>query len=206
MREIYHRVKNNLQALIYLMDMQADYIPDETTRRMIRELQERARSMALVHEKLYQSHNLAQIDFGDYLHELVDNLSRVFGTGRLILCRVEVENALLSVDSAIPCGLIVTELLTNALKYAFPNGRPPVERGETECKIDVEFRAEGERFTLAVADNGVGLPPGLDWTTAPSLGLQLINALARHQLGGQVEVDTRAGTTFKITFAERKKR
>ena len=103
-------------------------------------------------------------------------------------------------------GLVVTELLTNALKYAFPNGQPRTERGETECSIGVEFRADGERFTLLVADNGVGLPPGLDWTTTPSLGMQLINVLARHQLGGQVDVDTRAGTTFKITFTERKKR
>jgi PAS domain S-box-containing protein len=206
MREIYHRVKNNLQALIYLMDMQADYIPDASARQMIRELQERARSMALVHEKLYQSHNLAQVDFGDYLHDLVDNLSRAFGTGRLIIWRVEAENALLSVETAIPCGLVVTELLTNALKYAFPDGQPRTGRDETECKINVEFRAEGERFTLVVADNGVGLPPDLDWTTTPSLGLQLINVLACHQLGGQVEVDTRAGTAFKITFAERNNR
>jgi two-component sensor histidine kinase len=102
--------------------------------------------------------------------------------------------------------LIVNELLTNALKYAFPNARPVVERGETECKIRVEFRAEGNRFTLIVADNGVGLPPGLDWQTTKSLGLQLINVLACHQLGGQMEVDTQAGTTFTITFAERKKR
>jgi PAS domain S-box-containing protein len=206
MREIYHRVKNNLQALIYLMDMQADYIPDEATRQMIRELQERARSMALVHEKLYQSQNLARIDFGDYLRELVDNVSRVFGTGRLIVWRIEAENALLSVDTAIPCGLVVTELLTNAMKYAFPDGQPRTGRDEIECKINVEFRAEGERFMLVVADNGVGLPPGLDWTTTPSLGMQLINVLARHQLGAQVEVDTHAGTAFKITFAERKNR
>jgi PAS domain S-box-containing protein len=206
MREIYHRVKNNLQALIYLMDMQADYISDESIRQMIQELQERARSMALVHEKLYQSHNLAQIDFGDYLHELVDNLSNVFETGGSIVWHVEAENALLSVDSAIPCGLVVTELLTNAVKYAFPDGQPRTERGEAECKIDVQFRADGERFTLVVADNGIGLPPGLDWTATPSLGLQLINVLARHQLGGQVEVDTQAGTAFKITFTERRKR
>jgi PAS domain S-box-containing protein len=169
MREIYHRVKNNLQALIYLMDMQAD--------------------------------------FGDYLRDLVDNLSHAFETGRPIVWRVEAENALLSVDSAIPCGLVVTELLTNAMKYAFParDGQPSTERGESECKVVVEFRADGERFTLVVADNGVGLPPGLDWTKPSSLGLQLIDVLTRHQLGGQVEVDTHAGTAFKITFTERKK-
>jgi two-component system CheB/CheR fusion protein len=208
MREIYHRVKNNLQALIYLMDMQADYISDESTRQKIQELQERARSMALVHEKLYQSQNLAQIDFGDYLRELVDNLSRAFEAGQPIVWHVVAENALLGVDTAIPCGLIVTELLANAMKYAFPagDGWSPAERGESECKIAVEFRADGEHFTLVVADNGVGLPSGLDWTKPSSLGLQLIDVLARHQLGGQVEVDAHAGTAFKITFTERNQR
>jgi PAS domain S-box-containing protein len=203
MREIYHRVKNNVQALIYLMDMQADYIPDEDTRQMIRELQERARAMALVHEKLYQSQNLAQIDFGDYLYDLVNSLSHAFGADRPIIWRIDVEDVPLSVDTAIPCGLIVSELLTNALKYAFPGGRPITTRGETDCTVSVASRVEGNQITLVVADNGVGLPAGVDWATTKTMGLQLINVLARHQLGGQVEVDRRAGTSFKITFAER---
>ena len=203
LREIYHRVKNNVQALIYLMDMQAEYIPDEDTRQMIRELQERARAMALAHEQLYESQDLAQIDFGDYLHNLVDNLSHAFGAGQSIVWDIDAEDVPVSVDTAIPCGLIVSELLTNALKYAFPGGEPCAERRETECKISVAFRAEGDYFTLLVADNGAGLPPGLDWSATRTLGLQLINILARHQLGGQVEVDSRAGTTFKITFTDR---
>ncbi len=203
MREIYHRVKNNVQALIYLMDMQAEFIADDNTRQMIRELQERARAMALAHEQLYQSQNLARVDFGAYLASLVDNLTRAFGDERPIVWQLDVEDVPLSVDTAIPCGLIVSELLTNALKYAFPGGQPRAERGETECRISVAFRAEGERFSLQVADNGVGLPPELKWDATRTLGLQLINILARHQLGGQVEVDRRAGTSFKITFTER---
>jgi two-component sensor histidine kinase/PAS domain-containing protein len=206
MREIYHRVKNNIQTLISLMDMQAEFMTDPDSRAMIQELQVRARTMSLVHEQLYQSGNLAQIDFGTYLNDLMANLSRAFGADRPIVWDIDAADVLLGVDIAIPCGLIVNELLTNAMKYAFPNARPIVERGETECKIHVEFRAEGNRFTLVVADNGVGLPPGLDWRTTKSLGMQLISVLACHQLGGQVEVDTRAGTTFKITFAERKKK
>jgi PAS domain S-box-containing protein len=208
MREIYHRVKNNVQALIYLMDMQADRVPDENTRQMIRELQERARAMALVHEKLYQSQNLARIDFGDYLYDLVDNLSHAFGADRPIVWRIDVEDVSLSVDTAIPCGLIVGELLTNALKYAFPpgGGQPVAARGETECVVSITSRAEGNQITLVVADNGVGLPAGVDWTTTETLGLQLINVLACHQLGGQVEVDRSAGTSFKITFVERMKK
>jgi PAS domain S-box-containing protein len=206
MREIYHRVKNNVQALIYLMDMQAEYIPDEVTRQMIRELQERARAMALAHEQLYESQNLAQIDFGDYLRDLVSNLSHAFEAGRPIVWSIDAQDAPLGVDTAIPCGLIAAELLTNALKYAFPNGEPRAERRETECKINVAFRAEGDHFTLLVADNGVGLPAGLDWSATKTLGLQLINIMACHQLGGQVEVDTRAGTSFKITFTERERK
>ena len=209
MREIYHRVKSNVQALIYLMDMQAEYIADPDVQVMIRELQERARAMALVHEKLYQSRSLAQIDFGAYLHELVSNLSRALGAERPITWCVEAESVPLGVDTAIPCGLIVTELLTNALKYAFPPGgdRPRVERGETECRICVEFWADEDRFTLVVGDNGVGLPSAIDWGATKTLGLHLINILAHHQLGGQIEVDGRAGATFKITFArgERKR-
>jgi PAS domain S-box-containing protein len=205
MREIYHRVKNNVQALIYLMDMQADYISDDYTLQLVRELQERARAMALVHEKLYQSQNLAQIDFGDYLHDLVDNLSRAFRDGRAIIWHINAESVLLGVDTAIPCGLIVTELLTNALKYAFPGSHPCLGRGETECEIWIDFRADGDHLTLIVGDNGVGLPPGIDRSTTNSLGLQLINVLAEHQLGGQIEVDTQAGTTFKITFTERRR-
>jgi PAS domain S-box-containing protein len=206
MREIYHRVKNNIQVLIYLMDMQADYIPDEATRQMVRELQERARAMALAHEQLYQSPNLAEVDFGAYLHDLVDNLSHAFGADRPIVWGIDAEDIPLGVDTAIPCGLIVTELLTNALKYAFPGGQPCAERRETECKINIAFRADGDYFTLLVADNGVGLPAGLDWGTTRTLGLQLINILARHQLGGQVEVDSRAGTSFKITFTDRERK
>jgi len=206
LREIYHRVKNNVQALIYLMDIQAEYIPDEDTRQMLRELQERARAMALAHEKLYQSQNLARIDFGDYLHDLVDNLSHAYGADRPIVWRIDVEDVLLDVETAIPCGLIVTELVTNALKYAFPGGEPRAERGETECRISLGFRAEADHFALLVADNGVGLPPGLDWSATRTLGLQLVNILARHQLSGQVEVDRHAGTTFRITFAEREQK
>jgi PAS domain S-box-containing protein len=203
MREIYHRVKNNVQALIYLMEMQGEYIEDPVALQMIRDLQDRARTMALVHEKLYQSRNLAQVDFGDYLRDLVAHLSHALWSDRPLTWHIDVENAWISVDMAIPCGLIVNELLTNALKYAFPDGHPCVERGETECQVWVEFRADQDEFRLVVGDNGVGLPPGLDWTTTKSLGLQLIDILVHHQLEGEIELDNQAGATFTITFAER---
>jgi PAS domain S-box-containing protein len=205
MREIYHRVKNNIQTLIYLLEWQAEYVSDPDIRMMIDEIKERARTMALVHEKLYQTRNLTQIDFGNYLHDLVSNLSRAFRTDQPIAWRVDAEDVMLGVDQAIPCGLIVNELLTNTLKYAFPDRRPIAARGESECTVSVEFRAEGDQLVLRVSDNGIGLPPGVEWTTTHSLGMQLINILARHQLGGQIEVDSRAGTAFKITFPQGKR-
>jgi PAS domain S-box-containing protein len=206
MREIYHRVKNNIQTLIYLLEWQAEYVSDPDIRTMIGELQERARTMALVHEKLYQTHNLTHIDFGAYLNDLVSNLSHAFGAGQAIAWRVDADDVMLGVDMAIPCGLIVNELLTNALKYAFPDRQPIAARGESDCAVSVEFRAEGDQLVLRVSDNGIGLPPGVESTATHSLGMQLINILARHQLGGQIEVDRRAGTAFTITFAPGKRR
>ncbi len=206
MREIYHRVKNNIQALIYLMDMQAEHIEDRDTLRMIGELQDRARAMTLVHDKLYQGRSLARIDFGDYLRDLVAHLHRALWTDRPLTWLIDVESAWVGVDMAIPCGLVVNELVTNALKYAFPGGQPCAVRGETECKIGIEFRAADDQFTLVGGDNGVGLPPSMDWTTTKSMGLQLIDILVHHQLQGQIELDNRAGATFTITFAEREQR
>jgi PAS domain S-box-containing protein len=206
MREIYHRVKNNIQTLIYLLEWQAEYVSDPDIRTMIGELQERARTMALVHEKLYQTRNLTHIDFGAYLNDLVSNLSHAFGAGQTIAWHVDADDVMLGVDMAIPCGLIVNELLTNALKYAFPDRQPVAARGESDCAVSVEFRAEGDQLVLRVSDNGIGLPPGVESTATHSLGMQLINILARHQLGGQIEVDRRAGTAFTITFAPGKRR
>ena len=135
----------------------------------------------------------------------MSNLSHAFGAGQAIDWRVDAEGVMLGVDMAIPCGLIVNELLTNALKHAFPDRQPIAARGESECTVSVEFRAEGDQLALRVSDNGIGLPPEVEWAATKSLGMELVNVLARHQLGGQIEVDRRAGTAFKITFAPDKK-
>ena len=197
LKEIHHRVKNNLQSLIYLIDMQAERIKDTEALRVVRDLQGRFRAMAIVHEKLYQSEDFAQIDFEDYLQDLAPHLLSALGNNRAIFLRVDAANLIISVDIAIPCGLIVNELVTNALKYAFPD--PDV----SGCEISVVLRLQDGEYVLTVSDNGVGLPSEMDWRATESLGLKLVNIWATYQLGGSIEVDTQQGTTFIIRFTDR---
>ncbi len=214
-REIHHRVKNNLQSLIYLIDMQVEKIDDSQSLDTLNTLQGRIEAMSLVHQKLYQAGNLAQINFGDYLEDLAEHLLYALAGGRDIALHVEAQNLFIGVDVATPCGLIVNELVTNALKYAFPEeltinpplsskkegGKhvsPSIENTREACEIRVGFQAWEDKYILTVADNGVGLPPDLDWRATKSLGLRLVNLWATHQLGGNLEVDTRSGTTFTI--------
>jgi two-component sensor histidine kinase len=156
--------------------------------------------MSLVYEQLYQSENLAQVDMEPYLHHLTVNVLQAFGGNRDVDLSVEAAGVSLDVETAMPCGLIVNELLTNALKHAFP----PEFAGPGH--VQVRLQAEGEACTLQVSDDGVGLPPGLDWHQTESLGLKLVNLWATHQLGGRLEVETRPGTTFQVTFVERTER
>jgi len=197
LKEIHHRVKNNLQSLIYLIDMQAERIEDTEALHVIRDLQGRFRAMAIVHEKLYQSEDFAQIDFEDYLRDLAPHLLNALGNNRDISLRVDATNLVISVNIAIPCGLIINELVTNALKYAFPD--PDV----SGCEIGVALRLQDGEYVLTVSDNGAGLPSEMDWRATESLGLKLVNIWATHQLGGSIEVDTQQGTTFTIRFTER---
>ncbi|HZS04520.1 MAG TPA: histidine kinase dimerization/phosphoacceptor domain -containing protein [Blastocatellia bacterium] len=171
LKEIHHRVKNNLQVITSLLNLQSRYLRDQPLQEVFKESQNRVRSMALVHEKLYQSKELAPINAAEYIHNLTTNLLRSYGTDpHKIRHRVEVDEVELGVDTAIPCGLLVNEMVSNALKHAFPEGRS----GE----IRVELRAQGDGLLLRVSDDGVGLPEGLDFREADSLGLQLVNALA----------------------------
>lgn len=194
LREVHHRVKNNLQAMIYLMDMQAVQIKSPATRRFLRELQEQARTMSLVYEQLYQSENLAQVAMQPYLHQIASGVLQAFAGERSIHLDLKLAPVSLDVSYAMPCGLIVNELVTNAIKYAFPDSFPdkPVVR--------VSLRAKGEHCTLTVSDNGVGLPPGQDWQKGKSLGLRLVNLWATHQLGGSLDVTCGDGLTHTITF------
>jgi PAS domain S-box-containing protein len=192
LKEVHHRVKNNLQVVSSLLNIQTRYLADPRDVDLFRESQDRVRSMALVHEKLYQSEHMADIDFQSYTDRLVTNLFRSYGGGSgNIALRMDLKEARLNVDTAIPCGLIVNELVTNALKYAFPDGRRGV--------ISISFRPEGDQYVLEVGDDGVGLPEGYRADGSKSLGLLLVTSLVS-QLDGTLDIDTSAGTRFTIRF------
>lgn len=194
LKEIHHRVKNNLQVTSSLLKLQSGYIQDAQALEMFAESQNRIRSMALVHEKLYQSSDLSRINFAEYVESLGTLLFRSYGIDkRQIILEVQAGSILLSVESAVPCGLIVNELLSNSLKHAFPDGR----RGT----IRVALAREQQQLLLTVTDDGVGLPAALDVEKTETLGLQLVRTLA-HQLDGTVQVERRGRTQFTIAFRE----
>ncbi len=195
--EIHHRVKNNLEIVSSLLDLQAADLVDQRALPLFRRSQDRIRSMALIHEQLYQSEDLAKLDFGEYLRNLVANLQNAYGTGPdSVDVKFDVEHIFMGIDSAIPCGLIINELVSNALEHAFPAGR----HGEISISLRLD---KDSRYQLAVCDNGVRLPDGLDFRNTKSLGLKLVNALTA-QLKGNIEVDQSSGTAFRITFEANK--
>ncbi|MFQ5350441.1 MAG: sensor histidine kinase [Thermoanaerobaculia bacterium] len=194
LKEVHHRVKNNLQIISSLLNLQEGHQEDPLTERRFRESQNRIRSMALIHELLYRSEDLTRIDFAEYLDQLVHHVVRSYGpAGQAVRPELSIEPEAMSLDFAIPCGLIVTELVANAIEHAFP-GRPG--------SVAVSFRIENGRHRLSVADDGVGLPPEIDPETSDSLGLRLVAALAR-QLGGELELAVEGGTEFTITYDPR---
>ena len=204
LKEVHHRVKNNLQVIYSLLNLQAGHIQDPSALRAFRESQDRVRSMALIHEKLYQSSDLARIDFGDYVQKLIAHLHRSCQTGAgSVAIEVDVGNIPLGIDTAIPCGLLINELVSNSLKHAFPHQAQREGEADQARQVRVALGAEGGQLVLVVRDNGVGFPPDVDFRAADSLGLQLVVALVR-QLGGEIELDRQQGTTWKITFAERR--
>jgi PAS domain S-box-containing protein len=195
LKEVHHRVKNNMQIISTLLDFQAEGIRDGEAVKAFRDCQDRIKAMALIHERLYESTDMASIDFAGYVEGLSTYLFNTYliDPGRIRL-NIEAYGISLGIDRAIPCGLIINELLSNALKHAFP--------GNLKGEVNVVFHRGGDGFiTLGVSDNGVGLPPGLDYTRAETLGLQLVNMLVR-QLRGEASVETGTGTAFAIRFHE----
>jgi len=201
LKEVHHRVKNNLEVILSLADMQARRVQDEAARESFRVLQERIRTIALVHESLYRSHSLAFIPLQNYLQQLADNLSRAFSSPGVRLI-VDAEDVILGVDQAIPCGLIVTELVTNSMKYAFPNQDSHSSLNPPE--IRVQLRKEDNQIQLDISDNGVGLPPDFDPQQVKSLGLRLVKSLVG-QVHGTLEIWDHGGSHFRIKFMDRKK-
>jgi PAS domain S-box-containing protein len=191
LKEVHHRVKNNLQVISSLLNLQLNVITNKETRELIRESQNRVRSMALIHEKLYQSDSFGHVSLEDYLRSLTRDLFRSYGIGGVNL-KLEVEDIKVDVDTAIPCGLIVNELVSNALKYAFPLGR----EGQVHLKATMVSR---QQVALSVSDNGVGLPADMASRSADTLGFQLVHMLVK-QLRGTLDIVKNGGTTFMITF------
>jgi two-component sensor histidine kinase len=194
LKEIHHRVKNNMQVISSLMALQAEQMPDTALGEVLREVTHRVRSMALVHEKLYQSGDLARVDFADYTRDLLNYLWRAHGQSAAgIHLSLDLAPVMLPVNAAVPCGLILNELAGNALKHAF-NGR-----NDGQVKVSLGPDSDG-RVRLAVRDNGIGLASDFDWRQGRSLGLRLVQMLAG-QLHAAVAVSRDGGTEFTINFA-----
>jgi|GEM_PF-2723886 len=191
LKEMYHRVKNNMQLISSLLHLQSRASADLNLKEALTTAQGRIKSMALVHEKLYHSQSLTRIDFGEYLNDMMKLLSRSY-VKRNIRCIVEVEKISFSIETAIPLGIIVNELITNSMKYAFPDDR------EGELLLKIARESDGA-VCMTIRDYGVGIPGSLDFRSPSTLGLQLVNDLVC-QIGGDIELDRSAGTAFTVRF------
>ncbi|OPX67603.1 MAG: putative diguanylate cyclase [Methanoregulaceae archaeon PtaB.Bin056] len=195
LREVHHRVKNNLQIIVSLLNLQSRYITDESTLAAIRESQNRVRAMALVHEKLYQTETLSQINLDDYLKYLGKSLFQFYGANtRGITFSVDTGDVHVDINTAIPFGLIMNELISNSLKYAFPDKR----RGA----VSISVRRDDHALHVEYRDTGVGIPEDLDWQNTKSLGLRLVHSLVS-QLNGSIALDRREGTAFSMVLHEK---
>ena len=193
LKEIHHRVKNNLQIISSLLYLQSTRTEHAGAVSALRESRARIKSMALIHERLYASPDLASVDMGKYTRSLVADLHHSHGTEESsVRLTFNIDDIPLGITEAIPCGLIINELVSNALKHAFPKGKA----GEISIQL---LRTGANRITLTVSDNGIGFPEQIDFRRSPSLGLTLVNSLVE-QLGGTIELDRREGTSFTISF------
>jgi PAS domain S-box-containing protein len=195
LKEVHHRVKNNLMTIIGLIKMQETKANNKMFDSLLRELEGRIRAMALVHEGLYKSEDLAHIDLQNYIETMSAQIRSQFGAERDIRFRVQAGKVEVDLDTAVPCGLILNELITNALKHAFPGGKSHAGKGN--CEITVTVKQDESACTLTVADNGVGLPADLDLEKSETLGLRLVRMLSQ-QIQGAIEFDRTQGTTFRL--------
>jgi two-component sensor histidine kinase len=198
LREIHHRVKNNMQVMSSLLSLQSRAASNSETKKMLDEDQNRIQSMALLHEILYQSRDLALVDFPKYLLRMVEHLFRSYGVNsRQIRLESDLDPIKIDLDDALPTGLLISEVISNSLKHGFPDGR----QGE----IRMQLRSlPGEAVSLVLSDDGVGLPSNLDWATSRSLGLRLVRALA-DQLRASLDIRSDGGTEVKLLFALRRR-
>ena len=200
LREIHHRVKNNLTSIISLIELQIDILTDPAQINLLKDLKTRVRSMVLVHESLYVTHDLGRINFASYTDNLTRHLLQVYGTGNKIQCKIEIKDITMPLETAVPCGAVMSEIVTNSLKYAFPQSFSCEEIRKEPCTIDLSLHFDGSDYLLKIADNGVGIPEGVDSTMSHSLGLFLIRFIVEHQLQGSLEISTAQGTAYTIRF------
>lgn len=202
LKEIHHRVKNNMHVISNLLDLQSQYIDDASIISLFNDSQYRINTMALIHEQLYQSPSLGAISFDLYLENLVHNLFSSYNCyPGCVQLQLDLEPVTLNIETAMPCGLIVNELVSNSLKYAFPQKRQGILSLHFYIHPESQKQDKKRRFVLVVGDNGTGIRDDINWQSTNSLGLRLVRMLTR-QLEGVVELDREEGTRFRITFNE----
>jgi two-component sensor histidine kinase len=193
LKEMHHHIKNNFQLISSLLSLQAEGFQDLPTCRLLEDTQDRVQSLALIHQRLQQSQNIAQLNFASYIHTLASQLHHSNGVeAHRVRLTTHVEDVWLRAEKTIPCGLILNELLSNALKYALP--------ADTPGDITIELYAQPEQqATLVVRDTGVSFPAGIDFQHTDSFGLHLV-CLLTAQLGGMMAIEPSGGTAFTLTF------
>ncbi len=200
-RELHHRVNNNLQIISAILNFQANASDNEELRQALRQSQNRVFALAQVHEHLYRAPNMAWIDMEEYIQSLVDYVYQMHGVYddvAPIFIQTDIERVPLDIDAANPCGMIANELLSNALQHAFPPGSGAIDR-RRDIHVAFQYDKTADQLTLTVSDNGIGLPEDVDWREPASLGLQIVKLLT-HQLQGKMECETGEGTTFRVRF------
>ena len=200
--EIHHRVKNNLTAFISLLSLEGSTEDSQAGRLLKQDLQNRARSMALIHETLYRTHNFSQVDMQVYISTLVDQIINSYGSVQSVHTIVNAQGITLDLARATPLGLIVNELVTNSIKYAFPESFNAIKVRGAPPSIAIDLIKDEGDFVLTLKDNGIGLPVEIDIATTKTLGLKLVNFLAKHQLRAIINVDTKNGTEFVFRFRD----
>jgi len=198
--EIHHRVKNNLTAFISLLSLEGSYEDSPAGRALKQDLQNRARSMALIHETLYRTKKYSSVDMGVYLGTLVEQVATSYASEKDIRTVVDADGIIADLTRATPCGLIVNELITNSFKYAFPDSFDCEEECGEPCTIRISLAKEDDLYILKVGDNGIGLPEEIDIATTKSLGLKLVAFLARHQLRAKIDVVKEKGSEYIFRF------
>lgn len=192
LKEVHHRVKNNMQVISSILNLQSSYVKDSYALSLLKDCQNRIKSMAFIHESLYQNKNLTEVNFAEYISSLTKNLVHSYSTEiKNIKLLLNLKNVYLNLDASISCGLILNELISNSLKYAFPNNKAGI--------IFVNLSVKDKLVNIEIGDNGIGINENLDIKKTPTLGLQLVNTLVE-QINGKIKVERKNGTKFNIEF------